>query len=323
LNLSAAIDILYRGACPGGLLQPLRRKQHPPLFEAADGSSPGLEPVITVSADAQQAADGQYTQLLAGLDAQIIFEGAGTTALVPAGNEPRLPQVISQLPLATFKPAGPQIQPVVVRSAQLGSSTWLYAVNGSSLPVAVELVLDCPATTVARLLTDADSTSLRAAPGKGSRVRFELAGNGLWAAELDSAGASVSETQVMFADEVLADMKQRIDRLQTNMKSAAQSRPRLSPETRAQAKNSRGALQAAAWEMTVRQADSFDGDEVRQLTKTVSSVKLAWEEGRYADCQRMLEGYWSQLLLSVPAESPPASSPRPKMTERLRDRLKR
>ncbi len=51
-------------------------------------------------------------------------------------------------------------------------------------------------------------------------------------------------------------------------------------------------------------AQPFGADDVRQLTKTLSSVKLACKEGRYADCQRLLEGYWGQLLIADPVAAP-------------------
>ena len=69
-------------------------------------------------------------------------------------------------------------------------------------------------------------------------------------------------------------------------------------------------------------AQSFTTDEVRQLTKTLSSVKLAWEAGRYADCQRLLDGYWGQLLLAEPAATSP-SSEKPRLGDRLRSKLRR
>jgi hypothetical protein len=70
-------------------------------------------------------------------------------------------------------------------------------------------------------------------------------------------------------------------------------------------------------------AQSFSPDEVRQLTKTLSSVKLAWEEGRYADCQRMLDGYWGQLLLSEPVAAPIASPARPRLGDRMKNIFRR
>jgi len=68
---------------------------------------------------------------------------------------------------------------------------------------------------------------------------------------------------------------------------------------------------------------AFSGDEIRQLTKTLSSVKLAWEEARYADCQRLLDGYWGQLLLSQPAAAPTISNPRPRLTDRMKGVFRR
>jgi hypothetical protein len=70
-------------------------------------------------------------------------------------------------------------------------------------------------------------------------------------------------------------------------------------------------------------AQSFSADEVRQLTKTLSSVKLAWEEGRYADCQRLLDGYWGQLLLSEPVAPPAVSPPRARLGDRVKNAFRR
>jgi hypothetical protein len=70
-------------------------------------------------------------------------------------------------------------------------------------------------------------------------------------------------------------------------------------------------------------AQSFSLDEVRQLTKTLSSVKLAWEEGRYADCQRLLDGYWGQLLLSEPVAPPLLSPARSRLSDRVKSMFRR
>src|SRR5262249_35083324 len=70
-------------------------------------------------------------------------------------------------------------------------------------------------------------------------------------------------------------------------------------------------------------AQSFSADELRQLTKTLSSVKLAFDEGRYADCQRLLDGYWGSLLASEPIAPASPSAERPRMGERVKTLFRR
>ena len=159
-----------------------------------------------------------------------------------------------------------------------------------------------------------------------SRVHIEMGGNCLWAVQLDQPLVNVAEVHVHVADEALAGLSQRIERLSANMRAAAQASAKPAGTVSAEAVEQRKAQQVN-WESEARQPDSLDGDELRQLTKTVSSVKLAWEEGRYADCQRMLDGYWGQLLLSMPVDPTPVrvmrpSMVRPKVTSRPREKKK-
>lgn len=37
-------------------------------------------------------------------------------------------------------------------------------------------------------------------------------------------------------------------------------------------------------------------EDVKQLTKTYSAVSLAWDNGRIADCERLLDSYWGRFL---------------------------
>jgi hypothetical protein len=82
------------------------------------------------------------------------------------------------------------------------------------------------------------------------------------------------------------------------------------------------ATESGEHDQRIRQT-AGSADEVRQLTKTVSSVRLAWEENRYADCQRLLDGYWAQLLLDEPVEPGPVSASKLRLGERLRNKFRR
>ena len=49
-------------------------------------------------------------------------------------------------------------------------------------------------------------------------------------------------------------------------------------------------------------------NDLRQLTKLFSAITLAWDDKRYADCERMLDSYWGQFLFAPASENPPGNS---------------
>jgi len=55
------------------------------------------------------------------------------------------------------------------------------------------------------------------------------------------------------------------------------------------------------------QARRLTRDDLRRLTKVSASVSIAWNEKRYADCEKLLQGYWAQLVLDEPTSEKPAS----------------
>ena len=435
LNHSPAIDALYRVASPGGLLYSPHSESHtwPPEVDTGRGTATGT-PRPTDS----QAAIQNYAHLLATLDAQAVFDSSGALPLLPDDPTRRIRAAIAALPSLTFRSAGPQPQPVVVRTVQQGNITWLYAVNDSTLPLAIDLVLDCPAATACRMLEGSRPPPLESMTGNKARLHIELRGNDLWACRFQRAGIAVVDTRLTLSGETLAVVEHRIDRLTAKMQAVAslaragskqlpnpgfeqqpartkelpveqagwsldEDNPRSGHRSLAiSAEANKTALASPllalegnrfvsmslwlrsnkpsarvrivfeatidgepfrhddeveagqAWQqhlfkvdplpagamqnarLAVRPVDScklwvddveigaqsFSTDEVRQLTKTLSSVKLAWEAGRYADCQRLLDGYWGQLLLAEPAAAPPVSD-RPRLGDRLRNKFLR
>jgi hypothetical protein len=67
----------------------------------------------------------------------------------------------------------------------------------------------------------------------------------------------------------------------------------------------------------------FTPDDVRQLTKNLSSARLAWDEQRYADCQRLLDGYWGRFLFEEPESAPLVEGSVPQVGNRFRGLFRR
>jgi hypothetical protein len=436
LNTSPAIDALYRTG-RGGLLFSLGGGE--PRLEPATDRAAGAPPALSIpTADAQR-----YTHLIAALDARVIFDGGATVPLTTDETTRGLRQTLVRLPDMPFQPAGPQMQPVVVRAAHDGTGTWLYAANDSPLPVVIELILDCPATTACRSLESGKLVALEQVDGdRRCRLQFEPGAYGVWGCRFGRAAVDVVETRLSVPEELLADVQRRIDFLGARMNTAtslartgSRSLPNPGFETagdgerelpgwevvkagwtldednprsghrslQLSAEGKRPLLESPAlalegsrfvtmsswmrsnksaarvqmafeakidgeafrqeavvevgksWKqyffrvdqlpagqmqnarLLVKPADScklwiddveidaqsFSAEEVRQLTKTLSSVKLAWDEGRYADCQRLLDGYWGQLLLSDPVAPPAVSPPRTRLSDRVKTMFRR
>jgi hypothetical protein len=300
LNDSPVIDSLYGGYHRGGLLRSFMLGPHRAAGRAWNGAGRPSPQVVA----GPEAAARRYAHLLATTDAQIIFDGGDALAFTPDDAIGRIRQTIARLPDVTFHLAGPKVQPLVVRAANVGHCTYLYAVNDSSIPLRFELALGCPAATVCRSLDNEQTVVLEPdSDGGKSRLLVDTERHGLAAWRLERAGVTVTDTKLNVSEELLCVAESRIGSLGA----------RLSPT-----------IELAGAESGVGTTPGTgDEDEVRQLTKTMASVKLAWEERRYADCQRLLDGYWGQLLLSEP-NAPPAKMPvRTRIGKRVPNALRR
>ncbi|MBS0261833.1 MAG: hypothetical protein JSS02_07740 [Planctomycetes bacterium] len=316
-NLSPTIDTAYRATAGGALVHTLPSPGH---------NATALRPAPAGETEAVSATASRISPRpwLGNFDAQMVFEGGGLLPLQPHAADLRCTALVTHLPGMPFRSIGPSTQPLVVRTAQSDVTTWMYVVNMSALHVTAELSFDCPAATSVVTIPEGQALSLATGKNGKSLLTVELGGFGVWAVRFDRQGVNLESTQVTIEANSLETMKQRIERLNGAMRVAAVASGKVVGHT-ARRPVSPGGARQVSWDDANRQPDSLDNDEIRQLTKTVSSVKLSWDEGRYTDCQRLLDGYWGQLLLSMPIDTPtaPPSAPPPKFSGRPRDKLPR
>jgi len=74
------------------------------------------------------------------------------------------------------------------------------------------------------------------------------------------------------------------------------------------------------------QAQRLSPEDLRQLTRLQSAVKVAWEEKRYTDCARMMDSYWGSILSDASADQQPrddATPHPPREASRLRSLFRR
>ena len=71
------------------------------------------------------------------------------------------------------------------------------------------------------------------------------------------------------------------------------------------------------------QLQRLTADDSRQLTKHLSAVRLAWDERRLTDCERLLDGYWGRYLFQEAPPTPIVEETRPQLGNRLRALLRR
>lgn len=60
-------------------------------------------------------------------------------------------------------------------------------------------------------------------------------------------------------------------------------------------------------------------NDERQLTRNLSAIRLAWQEQRYSDCLRLLDGYWARFLTDAPHTSTSSEPRLPQLGTRYRE----
>jgi hypothetical protein len=199
IDASPETTEFFAGAgTPAGLVY---HETRPMRLEAFDAVSPfGREKTYTLLAP-QLSLHGmenrrRMAHLLARSDVQMLFEGGW---MLPLGQEEGLKSLLDvyrRLPAVPFDTVAPTMsassQPVVVRQKSHRGKTWVYLVNDSPWPAAVELELEAPA----------DCTLMRL--GEQTAVRLERRGGlAWWKVELppyDAVGGVLSSPSAKVLD---------------------------------------------------------------------------------------------------------------------------
>jgi len=64
-------------------------------------------------------------------------------------------------------------------------------------------------------------------------------------------------------------------------------------------------------------------EDERRLMRAIATIRLAWQEERYADCARLIDGYWGRFLTSPPPISVNGEQHLPQIGSRFRDLIVR
>ena len=250
-----------------------------------------------------------------------------------------LRQILRALPRIPFYKFESDDLPAIVRVARRDKKTYLYVANEFAEPIQITVQLTCPPGTTCRPLGPSRPVGIEPADGAASRLPVALEGYGLAAWEIDHEDVRVQGLQTELPASAIASLKAPGPTIRAigghPLRESSQIRtrpdqPRTSPialhsrpdSIRRTARNRNpsrtnrrspapptGRLIATvhAW-IDVRQRRThrrspLSADDLHQLAKISLEITLAWEERRFAECQRLLDSYWGRYLL-MDAERP-------------------
>ena len=337
VNDNASFGSAFRGPESGVLA--FHRPQEIRLC-GIDGVAPAHSGSVRLAVHASSCgleSRRRFVRALASGDAQMLFTGGW---MVPLGEEDEtrdLRQIMRALPRIPFYKAECDDQPAIVRVARRDRKTYIYAANEFAEPIQMAIQLTCPAGTACRPLGPSRPVVIEAADGSTSRLAAPIEGYGLAAWEIDQEDVRVQGFHAEMPPSAIASLKAQIQRFggladvrrRNQTKTGAASGPSnpggsvalaagsdKADPLRPEASRERPVSGADYWSFernsshvdqageVALDAEPLSADDLRQLAKISLEISLAWDEKRFAECERLLDSYWGRYLL-MESERPP------------------
>jgi hypothetical protein len=293
LNSGPGIHAAYRSAEVG--VQIARLNLHQDVPGEASASWRGVSEPWTLALASVEDSLRRLTLAQGAFDAACAFEGSDTVPSRVEESLARQRRIMAQLPRVPFT-AVEAVQPLVVRSARAAERSYVYMVNAGAARCGAEVLLEARPRVNCIEAGTGRRLKLTSAGERQKKLLAALEPGQAMLLECDDPALLVAKVEARVAGDDAARLRQRIDGMHRLLSDLDEPRGR----------NGRPATVPALERIEHEDAYLRAGQEagvtvndLRQLTKTLSSARLALEEGRYADCQRLLDGYWGRLLFET------------------------
>lgn len=331
MNDSAWFRSAFRGPETGVLS--LHCPQEVRVSGIAAGISPSGQATVRLCVHASASAQEErrrFVRALGSSDAQMIFDGGWRVPFVPQEGNRSARQIMRALPRISFFKVEGDDQPAIVRVARREKKTYIYTANEFPQPIQLTIQLTCPAATAVRPLGPSPSVAIEA-DGGASRLAVALDGYGLAAWEIEHEDVRVENVRAELTPSGIASLQAQIRKFAKladmrhvkELKSVQTTRPKIpagpavageanmtdQPRVEPSGEEERPVSGAAYWSLDrngsrIAQTgniapamEPLSADDLRQLAKISLEISLAWEEKRFAECQRLLDSYWCRDVL--------------------------
>jgi len=280
LNAGPGIHAAYRAGEVGAQIIPVERP-------AGFVQRPMEEPWSVALPPAEESLRRLGTALAA-FDAVCLFEGGDVLSTRLVEPVVRQRKAVARLPRLAFAAVEPGSQPVVVRWARTADRGYVWAVNSGVAACGLDLSLECRPRTAWTETLSGRRVRPAARPAGQQGLSIMLEPGQTLLLECDDPGVKIAQVASRYSAEEVARMQRRLDDLHQRLAALDETAARGEKVLATRAEHE---IPAAS----PRPPSGLTAEELKQLAKTLSSARLAIEESRYADCQRLLDGYWGQL----------------------------